>query len=250
MMETNQDVPPLGFIALDIHFSRPPGDAWNARTWPFPLIQIQAEGSTADQVVTSGMYDDAFIERFVQAGLKLADRGCVGIITSCGFLAMAQPQLAARLPIPIATSSLLQLNSILPFLSPDKTVGILTYDSARLGNTHLAHVGLSPDQVRRTHIKGPPASGHLRRLIEKSSPYSYAAIEAELVGTATELTQEYPDIGAILLECTQMPPFATAIQRAVQLPVYDVYTMGCWFYSGLARKRPVTWGPRTESVPN
>jgi hypothetical protein len=87
-----EDLPPLGFIAVDIHFSRPPGDPFNEQTWPFPLIREQAEGSTESQIVTNGEYDAAFIERFVDAGLKLAARGCVGIITSCGFLAMAQPE--------------------------------------------------------------------------------------------------------------------------------------------------------------
>ena len=155
---------------------------------------------------------------------------------------MIEYRLSARLPIPIATSSLLQLNSILPLLSPQKSVGILTFNPKKLGNQHLAQVGLSPDQIRRTHIKGPPASGYLRRLVEENSPYSHADIEAELVGSVAELIKEYPDIGAILLECTQMPPFAEAIQRAVRLPVYDVYTLGCWFYSGLARKTPAVWG--------
>lgn len=86
------EAPPLGFIALDIHFTRPPGDPWNENTWPFPLLREYAEGSKEEQVVTQGKYDDAFLERFAAAGRKLADRGCVGVITSCGFLAMAQAE--------------------------------------------------------------------------------------------------------------------------------------------------------------
>lgn len=87
-----EDLPALGFIAVDLHFNRPPGDPFNEKTWPFPLIREQAEGSTESQIVTNGRYDAAFIDRFVDAGLRLAARGCVGIITSCGFLAMAQPE--------------------------------------------------------------------------------------------------------------------------------------------------------------
>ncbi|KAL2815805.1 hypothetical protein BDW59DRAFT_166620 [Aspergillus cavernicola] len=235
-------LPPLGFIAIDIHFHRPPGDPFNQQTWPFPLIRIQAEGSSESQVVTNDTYDDEFIDRFVQAGSKLAAQGCVGIITSCGFLAMAQPELSARLPTPIATSALLQLRSILPLLPSQKTVGILTYDDARLRDSHLANVGLSPDDIRRTDIKGAPPTGHLRRVIQDGAPYVHTDIERELVHTVKEMVAENPDIGAILLECTQMPPFAEAIQQAVQLPVYDVYTMACWFYSGLVRKTPAAWG--------
>jgi hypothetical protein len=88
----SETLPPLGFIAVDVHFHRAPGDPFNEQTWPFPLIRERAAGSTEAQIVTNGEYDEEFIERFVEAGLRLATRGCVGIITSCGFLAMAQPK--------------------------------------------------------------------------------------------------------------------------------------------------------------
>ena len=94
MSETAVDstLPPLGFISIDIHFHRPPGDPYNNKTWPFPILREQAENSTESAVVTGDEYDGAFIDSFVKAGQKLAAKGCVGIITSCGFLAMAQPE--------------------------------------------------------------------------------------------------------------------------------------------------------------
>lgn len=100
-MEVASRPPALGFIAIDVHFTRPSGDALNGNTWPFPLIRVQAEHSSVKQVVTNHTYDDAFIDRFVQAGLKLAAKGCVGIITSCGFLAMAQPEYVAAWPVSV-----------------------------------------------------------------------------------------------------------------------------------------------------
>ena len=73
------------------------------------------------------------------------------------------------------------------------------------------------------------------------SPYSFDAIETEMIDAAKSLVAEHPDIGAIVLECTQMPPFGQSVQNAVNLPVYDVYTMASWFYSGVVRRRPVQW---------
>lgn len=90
-MPSANNLPPMGFIAVQCHFTRPPGDPWNEQTWPFPLIRETAEGSRESQLITNEEYDEAFLNRFVEAGLKLAEQGCVGIITSCGFLAMAQP---------------------------------------------------------------------------------------------------------------------------------------------------------------
>ncbi|VUC35934.1 unnamed protein product [Clonostachys rosea] len=239
--------PPLGFIATDIHFPRPPGDPFHEQTWPFPLIREQARGSTESDIVTGTKYDDAFIERFVEAGKKLADRGCIGIITSCGFLAMAQNELSARIPIPISTSSLLQLPSLLAILPSNKSIGILTYDDARLGPLHLSQLGIDTTK-RAIPIRGAPANGHLRRLITEGGPYIHHEIEDELVDVAKRLIAECEESGTeiagLLLECTQMPPFAEAIQKATGVPVYDVYTMGMWFYSGLATRRPQRWGDK------
>jgi hypothetical protein len=81
---------PLGFLAVEVDIHRPPGDPFNENTWPFPLIREKVTGTRESQLVTNGAYDDAFINQFVTAGLKLAERGAVGIITSCGFLAAAQ----------------------------------------------------------------------------------------------------------------------------------------------------------------
>ncbi|KAF6808379.1 aspartate racemase protein [Colletotrichum plurivorum] len=235
-------LPPLGFIAIDLDIHRPPGDPYNERTWPFPLIREMADGSRVSQVVTSEKYDLAFIDRFAEAGLRLVARGCVGIITSCGFLAMAQAELASRLPVPIATSSLAQLPSLLALLPPTKTVGVLTYEEAILGPRHLASF-VPEASLSRTVVCGVPAGGHLRSMIEKGAPYIHADIEAELVATARRLVESRPEIGALVLECTNMPPFSEAIYNALggKTPVYDAFTMGKWFYSGLVRDTPSTW---------
>lgn len=56
--------------------------------------------------------------------------------------------------------------------------------------------------------------------------YVHEKLEAELVQAAWNLVKRRPDVGAIVLECTQLPPFAKAIQAAVKVPVFDVYTLG------------------------
>lgn len=91
-------LPPLGFIAIECFFSRPPGDPFTYETWTFPLIRQLAIGTSEDQVVTNTDYDDAFLDRFVDAGKALADKGCVGLITSCGFLALAQSRYSHEAP--------------------------------------------------------------------------------------------------------------------------------------------------------
>lgn len=90
-----------------------------------------------------------------------------------------------------------------------------------------------------------PKNGHLRAVIQKGVEYDSALMEQEMVDTAVDFMESTKfkgeKIAALLLECTQMPPYAEAIQRKVAVPVYDVYTMGLWFYSGLVRSSLAQW---------
>ncbi|KAH7005592.1 hypothetical protein EDB82DRAFT_490653 [Fusarium venenatum] len=237
-MEKISSDAPLGFLAVEVDIHRPPGDPFNENTWPFPLIREKVTGTRESQLVTNGAYDDAFIDQFVAAGLKLTERGAVGIITSCGFLAAAQKRLAARLPIPVATSALVQIPSLQAIFPANRPIGILTYDCARLGSLHLRELNIDPDSVR---IWGLSDKSHLRDICARGAKYDAALLEKELIDEANALVARHPEVVAIVLECTNMPPYADKIQDAVQLPVYDVYTMGKWFYSGLQRRSPTDW---------
>jgi hypothetical protein len=40
------------------------------------------------------------------------------------------------------------------------------------------------------------------------------------------LIQQHPDVGAIVLECTNMPPYSRVVRKAAGgLPVFDAVTM-------------------------
>ncbi|KAF9733453.1 aspartate racemase protein [Paraphaeosphaeria minitans] len=218
----HQATPPLGFLAVQVSIRRPPGDPFHPSTWPFPLIHALVPGTSESQIVTSTAYPPSFIDRFVAASNELAERGCVGIITSCGFLALAQRELSERTQIPIATSALVQLPSILAILGVAEVVGMLTYDEERLGGGRLDALRVDAGRVR---IQTVPRNGHLQRVIQKGEKYNKVVMEREIVDAAGEL----------------MPPYAEAIQRRVGVPVYHVYTMGLWFYSGLVRRTPERW---------
>jgi Asp/Glu/hydantoin racemase len=51
------------------------------------------------------------------------------------------------------------------------------------------------------------------------------------------MVRENPEVGAIVLECTDMPPFAHLIQKAVNLPVFDLITLTNMVYNAVVRKR-------------
>jgi hypothetical protein len=73
--EDRTSLPPIGFIAVECFFHRPPGDAFNENSYIFPIIRELAEGLKEGILVSKADYDDAFIDQFVAVGKRLADRG-------------------------------------------------------------------------------------------------------------------------------------------------------------------------------
>ncbi|WP_430511930.1 aspartate/glutamate racemase family protein [Pannonibacter phragmitetus] len=217
-------VPPLGIIMLDTAFERPPGDVGNASSWPFPVLYRTVSGATARKVV--GGDDGDLMDAFVAAGEVLQGQGAVALITSCGFLAARQPVLASRLSLPLATSSLLQIPVIASLLPKGRTVGVITYDAASLGPAHFLGVGADP----ATPVAGLPQGGAFRGLIEGGAAYNAPALQAELEAVAERLIVEHPSTGALLLECTNLPPFSSALRQRFCLPVFDILTLGRWLH--------------------
>jgi hypothetical protein len=223
--------PHLGILMLETRFPRPPGDIGNPASFAFPVRYRTVVAASPQRVVREGAR--GLLEHFVAAGRDLAADGAVGITTSCGFLAAFQRELAAALPVPVATSSLLQAAWLAPLLPSGRTVGIVTIDAAALDAGHLNAVGAAPDLP----IEGvDPAGEFATRILGDQTTLDTTAAEHDVVDAALRLVERRPDIGAVVLECTNMPPYATAVHRATGRPVYDVLTMLDWFWRGLRRQ--------------
>ena len=212
---------------LDAAFARPPGDIGNASTWPFPVRFKVVPNATARRIVAG--QDDNLLDAFVAAGEALVREGALGITTSCGFLAVRQRELAERLPVPVATSSLMQLPMIERCLPKGLRAGVVTYDADALTSRHFTEVGADP----ATPVAGLPPRGRFHGLIERNEAYDREALKAEVLDTVRRLREEHAAVGAIVLECTNLPPFSRDIASTFGLPVYDAITLGRWFYSGL-----------------
>lgn len=215
----------LGIIMLDTTFERPPGDVGHAASWRFPVRFSQVRGASVSLVVRAG--DEGLVDDFVAAGRELISEGCSAIITSCGFMARHQRKLAEALSVPVAASSLMQLPMVEMALGAGLRPGVITYDAASLGPQVFEACGADPS----VPVRGVPAGGAFHALVEGSAAYDYAALEAEVIDAARRLVAEHPSVGAIVLECTNMPPFAQAISAALDLPVFDILTLGEWLFT-------------------
>ncbi|MFC4273601.1 aspartate/glutamate racemase family protein [Achromobacter aloeverae] len=220
----------LGVLMLDTRFVRFPGEIGNAATWSVPLQFKIVRGATPARVIED--QGRGLLDPFVDAAQELIALGVRGITTSCGFLALFQRELSARLPVPVATSSLLQVPTVERMLPAGKRVGILTINQGALTAAHLAAVGVDST----TPVLGMPEDSLFRRVFtDRAQPgeADFAILEREMVAAARELAARHPDVGAIVFECTNMPPFAAAVRRATGLPVFDVVGMLRWFIDAI-----------------
>ena len=221
-------MPTIGILMLETRFPRLYGDAGNAATWPFPVRVEVVRDATPERVVRQDAH--GLIDAFVGAGERLAAHGADGITSTCGFLALHQRTIASRLPVPFASSSLLQVPSIAAMLPAGRRVGIVTVDSTSLRVEHLAAIGIDPS----TPVAGTEHGTELTRvLLGNLTELDPRAAERDLIDASRSLVDHHSDVGAIVLECANMPPYAAAIARALCIPVYDWYSMVCWFAQGL-----------------
>lgn len=225
---------PLGILMLQARFPRIPGDMGNALTWPFPVLYRVVPGATPERVVLEGARE--LLPRFLEAAAELVALGAEAITTNCGFLSLFQRQLAAHVGVPVATSSLLQVPWVQATLPPDQRVGVVTVSAGSLTPAHLEAAGVPAD----TPVCGTEGGREFFRVLIRAEKddMDVDLAEQDVVEAGHELLRRHPDVGAIVLECTNMPSYAAALRRATGRPVYDIFSMINWFHAGL---RPRAW---------
>jgi hypothetical protein len=72
--------------------------------------------------------------------------------------------------------------------------------------------------------------------MERRGSFNNQKVREEVVGLAKEIVAENPEIGAILLECSDMPPYAAAVQAELNIPVFDFITMIKYVHTAVAQR--------------
>jgi len=230
--------PEAADFLLDMEmFTRIPGDVGNATTFDFPVQFKVMKGVFAQDVVNRNPTEETE-KKIVEYTKELEREGVRAIGTTCGFMSFFQPVMAAAVDIPVFSSSLLQVPIVSRLIGKDRVVGIITFNSQKLSKEHLRRAGI--DDSILVSIFG------LERLPQERSWYGITEVEPEkrleliedrVAYAATQLISENPKIGAIVLECTNLPPSSAAVQKATGLPIFDIVTLLNWAFDSVVRKR-------------
>lgn len=205
---------PLGILMLDTRFPRIEGDIGNPASFDFPILLRTMSGIGPKDAVAAHPDRPRVLAALKANAEALARQGAIGVSTSCGFLALYQDELAAASPVPVATSALLLIARL-----KGRRVGVLTASAKNLTSAHLAAVGAPRD----TPVQGMPEGGSFAAtFLANGTTLDREAVEQEAIAAGRSLLARHPTVDTIVLECTNLPPYKPALERALGRPVHDV----------------------------
>ena len=223
----------IGIILLENYAPFIPGDVANATTYDFPVRFQRVENFSVERIFK---HDMSLLDPVLEAGRALVREGVRAITGDCGFMVIYQDRLAAELEVPVFKSSLLQLHFMRHLIGPDEKIGVITANAESLDEFVLEKAGVDPSVPLL--IRGLEKKEHfVSAVIKEEGLLDSEKIEAEVVSVAGEMVAEDPKVKLMLLECSMLPPYAAAVQEAVNLPVFDFITMIDYVFSAVVKRR-------------
>jgi hypothetical protein len=223
----------IGILLLETSVPFIPGDVANATTYNFPVRFQKVKGFSVRRALSKdpSVYDDLH-----QAAGDLVQQGVRAVTGDCGFMGIHQKKLARELDVPVFLSSLLQIPFITLLIGDNAKVGIITADAKSLNNDLLAAVGVS-DPTNLVIGGLEVRQAFYRFAIEETGSLDAGEVEKEVVTVARDMVADHPQIRALLLECSLLPPYAAAVQAAVHLPVFDYITMINYVFAAVVKQQ-------------
>lgn len=227
---------PIGILMLDSYTPFIPGDVGNASTYEFPVRYEIVKGITVERMLSDRLHEDKeALDIVLNAAKNLERQGVRAITSDCGFMMVFQEYLKENLKTPVFLSSLLQLPFIFSIIPNNKKVAILSANGNTLDKVLLNDLKMK--SLEQVIIKGLQEKPHFYdAIVVENGVLDSCKIEREMVEAVGECIKQEPNIGAILLECSVMPPYGKAVYEEFGLPVFDFYTMIRYMCSAVVKK--------------
>ncbi len=228
----------IGLVQMRVNLPMIPGNMGNATTFDFPMLYREMNAENAFDVMANPPAQN-FADGIVEAAQWLELQGVKAIMGNCGFFGSYQKVVKAQINVPFFSSSLMMLPMMVQSMPRNKKVGVITANGPILKKVQaIENCGLSlEDKENRIVVMGCEEYPEFATgIMANTGRYNPTRVEREIVSVAERMLVANKDIGAILLECTELSPHAVAVQQAVRLPVWDYTTLTKWIYSGCVRR--------------
>lgn len=219
MSQQRTNEPHLGIIQLANKPLTLLGNLGNPDSFAFPVRYTTAVGGYVDAILVA---DPAVGQEYVERAEEMVEAGAVAIMATCGFAVVYQDLIAAAVDVPVGSSSLLLLSSALESTaSPRGTVGVITFDTSELTDDILVAAGVDHSDRPRLVVAGMEGTRSWEELRKPNPELAFDVLRDDVLDTVRTLQRDWPDVEAILLECSATCPFVDEVRELTGLPVFD-----------------------------
>jgi hypothetical protein len=122
---------------------------------------------------------------------------------------------------------------ILTGLSPDQKVAVIAAKKEVVTDFVFSQIDL-PDRSRVV-LDDAWDCPEFQAMVSPDG-FNPKVLGEQLAEKAKSIIESHPECGAILLQCSDLPPFAHLIQCATGLPVFDGLSLIRWGWSAAVRR--------------
>jgi hypothetical protein len=223
--------PALGIVRLDYDYPPAEGDTDCPASFGYDVYYRCVPGLTFE-MAQDGQFTEQVERNFADAIKWLEMKGAGAITGDCGFM-MAFQVIARKIAsAPVCMSSMVQCPIISCAIDDDDKILILTANAKSLKpqkEVLLTECGFKVDDDKFIIVGCQDVEGF--DAVSKGKKVPLDIVQPGVVRLAADVLRKHPDIGAILLECTELPPYADALRQALRLPVWDAITCADFYIS-------------------
>ena len=221
----------IGILVVDAWYPMLPGNVANACSYDFPVLYKILKKASIEKIMCG---DPSMLEVVIEGGRELVEQGARAVVGACGSFANYQKKTAAALDVPTFLSVMLQAPLILKSLKPDQKLGVIAASKAALTPKVFKECDINdPSRMVITEVINLP---EFKVLAKCEGCFNSGRLEGEIIGLVKQFRSAHPEVGALLLQCSDLPPYAHAMQNAIHLPVFDMNTMINWIYNAVVQK--------------
>jgi len=221
----------VGILMLETQHVLLPGNVQNATTFPFPVVYEPVTGLTFPQLASG---DETADELIKQAVIRLEQKGVSVIVGACGSFAQWQTRITQYASVPVYASIMSQIPFVLAGLPVQQKIGVVFAAKSAFNQRVLDECHINDSE--RLIILGAEDVASFNDFYEIGSPKICDKFEQEFILYLMQQKARNPEIGAWLLQCSELPVYAAKLQQQSGLPVYDQSVLIEHLYQVINRK--------------
>lgn len=228
----------LGILVLDTRHEIVPGNVQSARSFSFPVLYEVVRGVSVAALMRG---DPRAKDAVVEGARRLEAAGVAAIVGACGSFANYQTAVTSALQVPVFLSTLLLVPLLLRVLPRPQSLGVIFAGVSSFTQHVKDECGITSSD--RIVAVGVNTLKSFEPILNQCGTLNSEVLRRGVTSLSRKTLRRHPQIGAWLLQCSDLPPYAWDIQNATNRPVFDAVSLAHHVYSACEppRWQSVAW---------